>query len=86
MNYRGKVNPIGFCTNDLGKPQALRVLEILVKLNQLKVMSNFSLMHLHLDLSWFGNTEEKLLKQCHIETAGYVKHCHLFVATKNPQE
>ena len=25
------------------------------------------------------------LERC-IETAGYVKHCHLFVAAKNPQE
>ena len=35
----------------------------------------------HLFLSQFS------LKKVHtIETAGYVRHCHLFVAAKNPQE
>ena len=26
-----------------------------------------------------------MLQDLAIETAGYVKHCHLFVAAKNPQ-
>ena len=70
---RGSVNTIGFCTNHLDKTLTWRILEVWDKLHQLKVTSNYSLMHLH--LSWdlglllVWKYRVKLLKQCNMTIA-----------------